>query len=110
MKAVVEKYTPEYVQEITGIPAPRVVCPIWLARISIPIVTAFGRLAGRQPLYTSVSLRALYSNRNISHERASRDLDYHPRPLRETLIDTFRWFEENGYLAGSLKLKSARSL
>lgn len=98
------------VEEITGVPAPRLVLPMWLARIGAPVVTAFDRLAGKRPLYTSASLKALRGNRNISHERATRDLDYHPRPFRETLIDTLRWFEESGYLACSPALKSRGSL
>ena len=97
------------VQEITGVPAPRFVCPMWLARVSAPLVAAFDGLVGRRPLYTSVSIKALRSNQNISHERATRELGYHPRPLRETLIDTLRWFEETGQLARSLGLQSTGS-
>ncbi len=87
------------VGEITGVPAYRFICPQWLARLGAPVVTAANRLTGKQPLYTSVSMRALRSNRNISHEKATRELGYQPRPFRETLIDTLRWFEENGQLA-----------
>ncbi len=87
------------VEQITGMPAPGFVCPMWLARIGAPFITAFDRLAGRQPLYTSVSLEALRGHRNISHQRATRELDYHPRPLKETLIDTLKWFEETRRLA-----------
>ena len=98
------------VEKITGVPAPRLICPMWLARIGAPFVTGFNRLAGKRPLYTSVSLRALRSNRNISHQRATRDLDYHPRPFSKTLIDTFRWFEETGCLARPLMAPSAGCL
>lgn len=97
------------VEEITSVPAPSFVCPMWLARISAPIVTAFDRLAGKRPLYTSISLRALRSNRHISHEKATCELDYHPRPFRETLIDTLQWFEETGQLTRPLKLTPMRS-
>jgi dihydroflavonol-4-reductase len=91
------------VEQITGVPAPTSVCPMWLASIGAPIITAFDHLAGRRPLYTSVSLQALRSNRNVSCERATQELDYHPRPFRETLIDTLRWFEENGWLTRPLR-------
>ncbi len=87
------------VAEITGVPAPRFICPAWLARTGAPFTTAASRLSGKRPLYTSVSIRALCSNRNISHERATRNLGYQPRPLRETLADTIRWFQEAGQLA-----------
>ncbi len=92
------------VEEITGVPVPGFVCPMWLARIGAPVITAFDRLAGRRALCTSVSMKALRGNRNISHERATRELDYHPRPFRETLVDTLRWFEGTGQLARPLRL------
>ena len=37
--------------------------------------------------------------RLISHDRAARELDYHPRPLRESFVDTVQWFETAGFLA-----------
>ena len=89
------------VAEITGVPTAKFVCPLWLARLGAPFISAVGRLNGKRPLYTSVSLRALKSNRHISHNKAARELDYRPRPFRESLVDTLRWFEENGQLEGS---------
>jgi dihydroflavonol-4-reductase len=38
-------------------------------------------------------LSALKSNRYMSHERATRDLGYQPRPFLETLTDTLNWFK-----------------
>jgi dihydroflavonol-4-reductase len=98
------------VAEIAGISSPGLVCPLWLARLGAPVVAALGRLNGKQPLYTRVSLRALRSNRHISHERATRELGYRPRPFRETLTDTLRWFEENGQLTHSPGRESGESL
>jgi len=98
------------VEQITGVPAPSFVCPMWLARIGAPIITALDRQAGKRPLYTSVSLQSLRGNWNISHQKATRELDYHPRPFRETVIDTLRWFEEAGRLAHPLRLETTGSL
>jgi dihydroflavonol-4-reductase len=95
------------VEQMTDAPAPGFVCPMWLARVGAPIVTALDRLRGRRPLYTSASLQALRDNRNISYQKATKELDYHPRPFRETLIDTLRWFEETGRLARPLRLETA---
>ena len=81
----------------------------WLGLLVAPVITAFSRIAGRRPLYTSVAMRALCGNRSISHQKASWELDYRPRPIRETLVDTLRWFEETGQLARPLKLPSAGS-
>jgi dihydroflavonol-4-reductase len=86
------------IEEITGVSTGRPICPLWLAHIGAPFIGAICRLNGKRPLYTSVSLRALKSNRNISHELATRELGYQPRPFRETLVDTLQWFRENGQL------------
>ncbi|MFA5309681.1 MAG: NAD-dependent epimerase/dehydratase family protein [Dehalococcoidales bacterium] len=86
------------VADITGTAAGKLVCPLWLARIGAPFIQGASRLNGSRPLYTGVSLRALESNRRISHDKASRELGYSPRPFRSTLEDTLRWFQENGLL------------
>lgn len=98
------------VEKITGVPAPRLVCPLWLAPAGVPFAAAIARITRQRPLYTSASLKALRSNRAISHQRAARDLGYSARPFRETIIDTLRWFEENGYLNHSSVIKSAEPL
>jgi dihydroflavonol-4-reductase len=85
-------------EEITGVKAPASVCPMWLARIGAPFITAFDLLAKRRPLYTSASLQALRGHRHISHQKATRELGYHSRPFRETLVDTLKWFEAAGKL------------
>jgi dihydroflavonol-4-reductase len=89
----------ELTHAITGARIPRFTCPMVLARVGAPFATAVAHLTGRRPLFTSVSLEALRSNHQISHARATRDLGYQPRPLAETLRDTFRWFAEHGALA-----------
>jgi dihydroflavonol-4-reductase len=86
------------VKEITWTQPPRLVLPMCVARLGVPFWFRFTKLGGEHPLYTSVSLRALRGNRMISRGLAVRDLDYHPRPLQETLVDTFRWFAEVGCL------------
>jgi len=34
----------------------------------------------------------------FSAEKAMRELDFVPRPVREALCDAVNWFRENGYL------------
>ena len=92
------------VQEITWTRPPRLVFPLWMARLGVPFGARFTKLDGEHPLYTPVSLRALRSNRAVSHERAARDLGYHPRPLQETLVDTLQWFAKEGRLSRPLAL------
>jgi dihydroflavonol-4-reductase len=97
-------------EELTGVKAPGSVCPMWLARVGAPFITAFDLLRQRRPLYTSVSLQALRGHRCISHRKATRELDYQPRPFRETLIDTLKWFETAGRLEHPLKPEKTERL
>jgi len=99
----------DIISEITGTPTPRLTVPLWIARLGAPMVSAMSKLTGKSPLYTSFSLKALNSNRNMSHEKASRELGYQPRPLRETLADTLQWFRGNGQLPGSATKESGES-
>ncbi len=87
------------IAEVTGVPAPRWIAPMWLARLGVPFITAYSHLTGRRALYTSGSLRPLRGYRHVSHARAARDLGYRPRPLAETIGDTIRWLEGEGLLA-----------
>jgi len=80
--------------EINGVRVPGLICPMWLARLAAPLVTAWCAVTGGRALLTSAGLRPLRGNRHISHALAERELGYRPRPLRDTVADTLRWFEE----------------
>jgi dihydroflavonol-4-reductase len=86
---------------IMGNRAPSLVCPMAVARACAPIITAASGLSRTRPIFTTVSLDALVSNRNISHEKATSELGYAPRPARETISDTIQWFKDNGYIKSS---------
>jgi dihydroflavonol-4-reductase len=88
----------EMIAELTGKECTKFMCPLWLANAGAAYFKVASKITGKQPLYTSVSLRALQDNKHISHEKAVKELDYNPRPLRDTLEDTLRWFHENGRL------------
>jgi len=83
---------------ITGTPKPLGAAPLALARACGPLGEAVCRLTGRQPLFTRYSVGALSQHRLVSHEKATRELGYAPRPFEQTLVDTYRWFRENGYM------------
>jgi len=88
----------EMVGEVTGAKTPRTVLPMFLAKIGAPFVTGYARLRKQRPLFTSESLSVLSGNTRMSHAKAARELGFNPRPLRETIEDTFAWFEQAGEL------------
>lgn len=85
---------------VTGIRAPRFVCPVALARFWAPFQMAWDRVQERPPLYTPDALHHISrSNRRVSSARARSELGFDPRPVGDSVRDAVRWFEENGRLA-----------
>lgn len=82
--------------KVSGKSAPKFVVPIWLAELFQPVMAKLAQINGAQPLYTKAMLGAMRSNRQISHDRATRDLDYAPRPFVQTVGDTLDWFTKQG--------------
>ena len=65
--------------------------PIWMAKAAAPLLKGIAKLRHERPLYTSYSLYTLNSNDHFSHEKATRELHYHPRDLSRTIADTVSW-------------------
>jgi len=86
------------VARVEGARPPRLVCPMWLARAGAPLALGWSRLSGTRPLFTPAALHALRNHRRVSHERAARELGWAPRPLEETVADTFEWFRRAQFL------------
>jgi dihydroflavonol-4-reductase len=83
-------------EDTTGVRPPLLTCPMGLARVGAPFVTAAGRLLGTEPLFTSESLHALRANPDVRHDKARRELGYQPRPTRETVTAVYEWFAHTG--------------
>ncbi|MFU8843664.1 MAG: NAD-dependent epimerase/dehydratase family protein [Bacteroidales bacterium] len=84
---------------ITKRKTPSFIAPTLLARIGQPFISLYSKIRKEEPLYTMNSLSILKnSNRMISHSRATRDLEYYPRPLAETLKDTFDFYRQTNMI------------
>jgi dihydroflavonol-4-reductase len=89
----------ETLQVVTGKRIIKVVLPFWLARIGVPFIKIGSLITKQQPLYTNESLDIIREgNKNILNNRARKELGFNPRPLSDSLKDSFRWFKENNYL------------
>ncbi len=85
----------EEVRLTTGQAFASIKIPNWLAELVSKIAPAYYRLTKTKPRITPYSLEVLKSNSTISHAKATRELGYHPRPLRVTVKDTVKWFITN---------------
>ena len=89
----------EEIEKNGGKKVPALSLPLWLAWLGAVFLNLHARLTKSVPLYTSVTLETLnHSHRNISSEKAARELSYSARPFSETIADTVKWFRNNKYI------------
>ena len=88
----------EAAESVTGVPAPRMETPMALARVVAPFAVWFSRLTGAEPLFTPESLAALRTPREVSHDKATRELGYSPRPLQESVREIYACFQRRGVI------------
>lgn len=86
------------IEEVSGSPAPRLHLNFNLVRGVSFLIPAYYWATRQTPLFTKYSLDVISSNCAMSSAKARAELGYRPRPLRETLDDTVRWFQEQGML------------
>lgn len=86
----------QLIANVTGQKPIKTLLPLWLAKFTAPLSEIYYSLKKQPPLYTRYSLYTLESNANFSHAKATRKLDYHPRPISETITDTIHWLAETG--------------
>lgn len=86
----------ELAAQQTGIAAPRIEVPIWLAMVGVPFAKAYAKLTNTRALYTKESLMTLKNcPPRISSEKAKEAFGYSSRPLETTIRDTYEWFSHH---------------
>lgn len=92
------KYLAKIFAEVSERKPTNFIFPLWLAKLGVPFISVWSKLAKQDPIYTYESLEILQlGNSNITYQKAARDLGHTSRPLEETLSDTIEWFKENKY-------------
>lgn len=76
--------------------------PLWLVRLFAPIAEIYYKLKKQTPLFTRYSIYTLQSNSLFSHDKATRELGYNPRPIKQTLLDTVQWLKTQGRIGKPL--------
>lgn len=82
----------------TNVPFPRWRVPVGLASAMALVFTSYSMMTGAKVLLNQDSISTLRSNSQISSEKARRELGYSCRPVRESIRDTVRWFQEERLL------------
>lgn len=75
----------------TKIP-PRI--PLGFAKITAPLGEWYYKVRGQKPSFSAYSLQTLQDPCNFSHEKAAMELEFHPRPVKQSIFDAVDWFLE----------------
>ncbi len=78
------------VREVTGCRVPRVL-PAGVARSVAAFAPAWERLSRRRALLTPYAVHALSVPFTVSHDKATRELGFAPRPIAASLRDALAW-------------------
>ena len=86
------------IQEATGGREIKTILPAWFAKSTAPLAELYYKILRQPPLYTAYSIYTLGSNAMFSHAKATAQLGYEPRDLRQTIADTVTWLKAKGRL------------
>jgi dihydroflavonol-4-reductase len=85
-------------QELTGVPVPKTVLPLWVGWAMLPFAMVSSRITGKPPVFTPGVLRASVSNTVVSHAKAHAELGFEPRATREALADALAFYKVHGWV------------
>lgn len=83
----------EYLKEFTGIEKKT----IFLNHKISLLIAFFAELFSKKPPFTTYSIETLNANAYVSHQKATNELGYNPRSVKESLKEQYEWFRENSY-------------
>ena len=86
-------------EEVTGVRAPALEVPFWLAELAAPLMTAWSKVIKSEPIYTREALHAVRGCRDLSWRKAAVELGHSPRPLEQSVRDIYRWFDRVGMVS-----------
>lgn len=71
---------------------------VWQLKMIAGMAWAYNWVRNTVPGVTLDEAGIVASNAAISHEKATRELGFRPRPMRDTMFDAIAWFRQNGPL------------
>ena len=75
-------------ETFSGVQAPQCILPYGMVLALAPFFELWARLRKSPPLFTRYSVQTLRHPCRFSHQKATDELGYHPRPIEETLQAT----------------------
>jgi dihydroflavonol-4-reductase len=86
--------------EITGLPAPRLRIPYWVALAAAHVNETVSSFTGKPPKAPLAGVRMAKYKMFFNPAKAVRELGLPQTPPRQALAEAVEWFKANGYLRG----------
>ena len=88
----------ETLAEITGIPAPKMKVPYWVAHGAAQVNEMISLVTGRPPRAPLAGVRMAKYKMWFNPSKAIRELGLPQTPPKQALADAVAWFQKNGYV------------
>lgn len=89
----------EIVGQVSGRKPVRREFSMGMARLGVPFMRLYSWLKNEDALYSFETLKIVKGgSAMISHEKSTKELNFRPRPLEETVKDSIDWFRQEGYI------------
>jgi len=92
------KHAFEVLQEITGIPAPKMQVPYFVALLAAHADETVSRFTGKPPKAPLAGVRMAKYKMYFNPAKAIRELGLPQTPPKQALTDAVEWFRANGYV------------
>jgi len=86
------------IEKATGIKAPNHYLPVSIGKLVGSLMPLYYWTTRIRPYFTRYTVEVLCGNSFISHEKASKELGFNPRPIQNSVNDTILWLKEMGYI------------
>ena len=90
----------EILSALSRFKIPKLKIPGWIANAASALATGYYELFKIKPVFTKYSFNTLQRNSMFSHVKASMELGYTPRLIKESIFDSVIWFRKMGLIAG----------
>ena len=88
----------EYMRKALGRTRKLLCLPLRFVRSLVPLLEFFAKIARKRPIFTKFSLKTLDFKGRFRHDKATAELGYRPRDMRETVRDTILWLKRDKLL------------
>lgn len=69
--------------------------PLFLIKINFPFISLYYKITKKPALFSRNSIKILQEDIRFSNEKASKELNYSTRDLKDTIKDTVKWLKDN---------------